>query len=1810
MESPMFHNFRVEFLRTKDGRHRERIFRIGAPLGIDVHTPLKSTAVFSQKGETISVAKPINRSLKQLSEEIVTAVEHGNRARVLEFEAYFQVDTDGTAWLTHTTNVTCGKIQESETRAHHDRMTHTEIFSDTKAESPIGDQLPSWATSGENIMGSSQSRQCPGDFCGLDFSVAEQQPDPFLDRRNRKNRPGTSIEATPRPSTSASAASRLSLPSLRGTVPKKTVHNMAGPQTISYGMILHARAEHKLVKLLIEREKRGEEGEYMQDNVIYSTASEISMQNPGSYYRRVHVCNNCFNMYSKIDEARSASAKRISTASGPRQRTPGTKRPGSRARSKLQRAPGYRDRIATPGEGKTEGEALTDDQQLELALAQAEKARNQFSLSDLAELRGFRKPPVMVKMVVRVLMRMLSGREVDFSAAQRIMANGKKFLSILRTFKEVHPSDVEALIPFLHSPTFKPELMKQISPAAGRMCEWITGMIIKSAIKYGYGELVKPLSSRSEPSFGGRLLNRATTTPGRARTTPGRRRASDSRKSDRRSSRKSFRALTGIKATSPPRTHLSKSLPNTMPDLSSFGAVTGNTKTGKKTTSAKRKKQKLRRKLQQKSLDRLAQSDLVGQNIPTSADRPEFIASDGAVMPYLVLGEADLDLKCPAFVVLHDMFDTLESMQILFSKIVRKYLGTQILFLNFPGQAYAQVANTDGDPLLHNVYLSSLLCELLHSLEKQGKFICSMRPFFLMGFGNGGNVATCFATKYGQNDVFFRSSLKGMVLFNSYSYVDEQLAAILNSTVNVVSVLPPDRPDLPVSYFSRFLFSKKYMNRVDRNIILNLYTAVSNPITNKGRVLMCKGAIGHIDLRNELQALSIPILVVQSTENNLVNPKHVDPYIEGRTVNHIWAHQQKIKSGYSRDNKQKILQLFSESERDALVVWLDAGHEIRQECKQHVLGIMELLAAGHAPAKVTTLSKAEGKKSAMEAQRQPSPAADTFMKDALKIKEFEIEAVADNAKLALGNIQKDRDKAAVQALGDRIEERLESFKEANANRERLKQEEQDAQLERVRLQREKQREQWRREDEERGQTISKEYRQQRLGREHTSRAELDAIKQREVEMVQDTAKQLAVLSKQADELALPKPGHTQPVGPLVQMTFGLQEEFPVMFVVQKTFIQNLAMAVAIHAEDVRITGEDSQKNTLTLMMKARVAQQLWKATKNGALSSSLQEFKYLEAGGKGKRERISRDGSVGPPPEEAPAPEQPGAVAMTLRIPELALDDFDKNLIEESLRAVIAESGQDISQLVVLSAADKPLTVTFKAVANISGEEDATEKKTQLQELIERLLTEGKFADGLSRSYRKTLTTTTQDAKEDSGDAIADMFAQMAEEETAKGQIYAQQYEARQNQLDAMEKVKQDLEDAEAEREAFRQKKRDARLRRDQDQSTVMIQAIVRGMLARHERERLAEQKELAHVYGIATVRAQALVRRFIARIRVAALREKRKHEADALRVAEEAQRIYRGRVGRKKAWLRRQDLASRKMQRVYRGRAGRKRWKAEKARQLRILRDNAAAARMQSVFRMYKAQILYQQRYMEDLAAIAVQRVYRGLLARRRAKRMREWAGTAPGPERLKLGLKLIENSKEAFERQRREIETLHRDQEKAEVKVSFIHAGLRESEKELGILEQELQNIDQLDQDLRELTHEKEIYDKRIQMDGGIINSRGALLSTGVGSTGTTAIMDPEAEAAAEKAKADSYALEMAIHMKRAEREKKKKELEAEFSAVMHEINDKRKALASLENAIQDMELTRHRKDREFARLQRDLMELLEEQKKELDHLREKGV
>ncbi|KAF4322919.1 hypothetical protein G195_002594 [Phytophthora kernoviae 00238/432] len=219
--------------------------------------------------------------------------------------------------------------------------------------------------------------------------------------------------------------------------------------------------------------------------------------------------------------------------------------------------------------------------------------------------------------------------------------------------------------------------------------------------------------------------------------------------------------------------------------------------------------------------------------------------------------------------------------------------------------------------------------------------------------------------------------------------------------------------------------------------------------------------------------------------------------------------------------------------------------------------------------------------------------------------------------------------------------------------------------------------------------------------------------------------------------------------------------------------------------------------------------------------------------------------------------------------------------------------------------------------------------------------------------------------------------------------------------------------------------------------------------------------------------------------------------------------------------------------------------------------------------------------------------------MGRREATRKKQWRDAPPGAERLALGLQLIDGSKQAFERQQSELDALHRAQEAAE---------------------------HQLDADVRELTHEAE----RLHAGGieGLLRNHLSSshnqqpLGNGVPENTSSPDNDEvapyelgaenafESKEALKKRQADAYAVEMALSIKRGEREKKKRDLEAEFASAFAEVQRKRDALSALEERLADMEQIRMQKDREFARLQRHLMELLEEQKLELENLREKGI
>ena len=76
------------------------------------------------------------------------------------------------------------------------------------------------------------------------------------------------------------------------------------------------------------------------------------------------------------------------------------------------------------------------------------------------------------------------------------------------------------------------------------------------------------------------------------------------------------------------------------------------------------------------------------------------------------------------------------------------------------------------------------------------------------------------------------------------------------------------------------------------------------------------------------------------------------------------------------------------------------------------------------------------------------------------------------------------------------------------------------------------------------------------------------------------------------------------------------------------------------------------------------------------------------------------------------------------------------------------------------------------------------------------------------------------------------------------------------------------------------------------------------------------------------------------------------------------------------------------------------------------IARKVNAANKITSLWRMKVAREEYRSLRVHAVAANEIQRVYRGHVGRKMVQRRREWTATEPGPERIKLGLKLIEET------------------------------------------------------------------------------------------------------------------------------------------------------------------------------------------------------
>ena len=316
----------------------------------------------------------------------------------------------------------------------------------------------------------------------------------------------------------------------------------------------------------------------------------------------------------------------------------------------------------------------------------------------------------------------------------------------------------------------------------------------------------------------------------------------------------------------------------------------------------------------------------VGDSDPTQSGVVQ-IDADTRV-PYMVMdfskaskaGQTSANRPFFNLIVCHDMFDTLERMKIFFKPIAQKYLGLQVLLWNYPGQAFTEWRP---EQLLNNEYHATCLNEVLGQVGENGtKDFDTTRPFYMLGYGHGTSILTYYASHYNI------PNMRGLISINGWAFLDTYLAGVMHDCINVFQTAPPTRPDLPIYFFSRFLFSKEYLAKVSVPLALNLYTAVHNPISLLGRINLCKGVLQSVDVRPVLREIDCPIICLQSTQDSLTRPLHTEPFVlqregEVRSIFKVLAYPKKT-----------------------CVIWMKSGHELFQENKKQTQTLIEQILTG------------------------------------------------------------------------------------------------------------------------------------------------------------------------------------------------------------------------------------------------------------------------------------------------------------------------------------------------------------------------------------------------------------------------------------------------------------------------------------------------------------------------------------------------------------------------------------------------------------------------------------------------------------------------------------------------------------------------------------------------------------------------------------------------------------------------------------------------------------------------------------------------
>lgn len=202
-------------------------------------------------------------------------------------------------------------------------------------------------------------------------------------------------------------------------------------------------------------------------------------------------------------------------------------------------------------------------------------------------------------------------------------------------------------------------------------------------------------------------------------------------------------------------------------------------------------------------------------------------------------------------------------------------------------------------------------------------------------------------------------------------------------------------------------------------------------------------------------------------------------------------------------------------------------------------------------------------------------------------------------------------------------------------------------------------------------------------------------------------------------------------------------------------------------------------------------------------------------------------------------------------------------------------------------------------------------------------------------------------------------------------------------------------------------------LDRARTEAASRLQPLVRGIIGRSRAAVFRRERTAGEKRNVAAVVIQTAARGRLSRSRARLAREAAMAEIVLGGSTLTLQRVGRGMLGRHRAGALRRRRAATIVQRCFRGHLGRRCAARQRALLDEISKRHRAAVKIQSRWRCRQALEAYAGRRAQSLAAGEIQRVFRGVIGRRRAARRREWEQAGMGAERLKLGQRMIEDAK-----------------------------------------------------------------------------------------------------------------------------------------------------------------------------------------------------